>query len=173
MADKYVILPASGVLTEREATVASAGAGDTGKIVALDAAGKLDSTVLPTGLGADSLSIVASETITAPAMVNVWNDAGTLKARYADASAASAGKRAWGFVNATIASEASGTVIFDGTVTGLTGLTLGATYFLSGSVPGGITLTAPVTAGHCVQEVGIALSATTLSFEAQQPIIRG
>ena len=51
MADKY-IKNNSGQLAEVEATVTSAGAGNAGDIVALDGSGKLDTTVLPTGIGA-------------------------------------------------------------------------------------------------------------------------
>jgi hypothetical protein len=95
-----------------------------------------------------------------------------LKARYADASAASAGKAAHGYVTSTINAVASGTVFFEGLISGLSGLTIGATYFLSGSVPGGVTATAPTTSAHCVQEIGVALSATELTFEPAKPVIR-
>jgi hypothetical protein len=172
MANKYVEVTSAGVLAEKEATVTSSGAGDANKIVALDGGGKISSTVLPTGVGDDSKSVVASETITAPALVNVWNDGGTLKARYADASAATASKRAVGFVKETITSGNSGVVYFEGTITGLSSLTPAAVYFLSGSSPGAPTATAPTASGHAVQEIGVAISDTEIAFEAQQPIIR-
>jgi len=171
-ANKYVELTTAGALAEKAATVSSAGAGDDGKLVALDATGRLDITTMPVGVGSEALTVVASETITAPALVNIWNDGGTLKARYADASAASAGKRCVGYVTATISSAATGTVFFEGRMTGLSGLTPGGVYFLSGAVPGAPTLTAPTTAGHCVQEVGVALSATEITFEPQTPVVR-
>ena len=47
MADKYLGIDSNGVTSEVEGTVASAGAANAGDIVALDASGKLDSTVLP------------------------------------------------------------------------------------------------------------------------------
>jgi hypothetical protein len=41
---------------------------------------------------------------------------------------------------------------------------------LSGSSAGDIVSTAPSTSGYISQEVGIALSATEIVFEEQQPI---
>lgn len=163
---KYLAM-ISGAIQEVVATVTSAGAGDEGKIVALDAAGKLDSSVMPVGIGADTKTLVASENLAAGNLVNVWDDSGTVKVRKADASSAS--KRAHGFVLSSVTSGATATVYFEGTVTGLSSLTLGGNYFLSATA-GGITTTAPSTATHIVQQVGVAISATELSFEPQQPI---
>lgn len=144
----------------------SAGAGDAGKLPKLDAGGKLDSTMMPAGVGADSQSIMASETLAA-GPVNVWNDAGTLKMRKADAT--SAGKEANGFVTGAVTSGVAGTCYFDGTITGLTGLTLGADYFLS-STAGAVVTTAPSASGNIVQRIGKALSTTTLSFQPSNPV---
>ena len=171
-ANKYLELTTAGAVTEKLATVQSAGVANANEIVALDAAGRLDVTIMPVGIGPEAKTVVASETITAPALVNLWNDGGTLKARYADASAASAGKQAHGYVLETINSAASGVIYFEGLITGLSGLTLGATYFLSGTTPGAPTATAPTTSGHSVQEIGVALSATELTFEPAKPVIR-
>lgn len=144
----------------------SAGAGDAGKLPKLDASGKLDNTMMPTGVGADSQSITASEALTA-GPVNVWNDTGTLKVRKADAT--TAGKEANGFVTGSVSNGASATVYFDGTMTGLTGLTIGADYFLS-TTAGGYVTTAPSSSGNIVQRVGKALSTTTMSFQPSNPI---
>ena len=86
----------AGVISELEALVTSAGAGDAGKIPALDATGKLDNSLMPVGIGADSKILPASENLAAGDLVNVWNDSGTAKARKADATIA--GKEANGFV---------------------------------------------------------------------------
>lgn len=48
---------------------------------------------------------------------------------------------------------------------GFVGLTAGVPYYLSDSVPGGITSTAPDTDGHKVQKVGIAASTTELYIQ--------
>jgi hypothetical protein len=61
-------------------------------------------------------------------------------------------------------------VYLSGDLTGLTSLTPGVAYYLSGSTAGAATATAPSTAGHISQEIGIAVSATAIAFEQQQPI---
>ncbi|MGI9161188.1 MAG: hypothetical protein ACR2K1_15685, partial [Saprospiraceae bacterium] len=88
----------------------------------------------------------------------------------ADANAVA--KAAVGYVTTSAASGASVTVFFEGTISGLTGLTPGATYFLSDTTTGGVALTIPSNAGDIVQAVGIAVSATELTFEPQTPIVR-
>jgi hypothetical protein len=165
MAAKKYISQVSGVLTEVQATVTSAGAGDDGKIVALDSSGKLDTSVMPVGIGADTLSVVASEALTAGDLVNLWDDAGTGKVRKADCSN---GRRADGFVLSGVSIAGTATVYFESTNTAVTGLTIGATYYLS--TTGAVTATAPTTSGYIVQEVGRARSATAMPFEPQQPI---
>jgi hypothetical protein len=54
--------------------------------------------------------------------------------------------------------------------TSLTGLTIGSRYFLSATVPGGATLTAPSVSGNDIQELGVAVSATAINFEYNSPI---
>jgi len=166
-AAKYLAL-ISGKLKQVAATVTSAGAGDDGKIVALDSTGKLDESVLPVGIGADTKVLVASENLSAGDFVNVWNDSGTVKVRKADAS--SSAKEAQGFVLSAVTTGNNASVYLEGTNTQLSSLTLGGLYFLSGSSAGAITTTAPSTAGYIVQQVGVALSATELSFEPQQTV---
>lgn len=164
MADKYIKNNA-GQLAEVEATVTSAGAGDSGKIVALDVSGRLDSTVMPTGIGAQTIALPASEALTAGNLINIWTDTGTIKARKADASNA---RRAHGFVIAGVSSGATATVYLDGTITGLSSLTGGTIYYLGTN--GAVTATAPSTATHISQEIGPALSTSSIDFEPRQPI---
>ena len=174
MADKYLALDANNRRTEREATTTSAGAGNAGDIVALGADGKLHESVLPLGIGADVQVAPASENLAEGDMVNLWDDAGTLKVRKADASAASASKAADGFVKENVTAPADATVYFEGTNSGLSGLTPGAVYALSHTVPGGVVplASATTTAGHCLQVVGKATSATSINIEIDTPIIR-
>jgi hypothetical protein len=166
MAEKYIKNNA-GQLAEVEATVSSSGATEAGKIIALDGSGKLDNSVLPTGIGATVKVAATTENLSAGNLVNLFNDSGTIKARKADASN---GRRAHGFVLTGVTSPNNATVYLDGTITGLTGLTPGAAYYLSGSTAGAATATAPTTASYISQEIGIALSATEINFEEQQPI---
>lgn len=163
MADKYLRLN-NGVPTQTEATTSSAGAGDAGKIVALDAGGKLDNTMMPTGIGADVAVIASSENLAAGDLVNIWNDGGTAKVRKADASAA--GKEAHGFVLDAVTSPANATVYFEGTNDQVTGLTPGPQYL---STTAGIaTATPPSTTGQVVQRVGVATAATSINIEVGQ-----
>lgn len=169
MAEKYIKIDSNGRKAEQEATVTSAGSADDGKIVALDGTGRLDSSVLPVGVGDDTATIEASENLDAGDFVNVWNDTGTAKVRKADAS--SSGKECVGFVLSAVTSGNNATVYFEGTNTQLTGLTPGDRMYLSAATAGDATSTAPSTAGNVLQFLGVATSATTISFEASEGVI--
>jgi len=163
MADLMQII--NGVLTRVVPNSTSAGAGDAGKAVQLDAGGKLDSSLLPASAlqGAEDYDLVAFEAISAGDLVNIFSDAGVAKIRKADATDTT--KPSMGFCPAAIASAATGTVrLGNGVVTGLTGLTIGALYYLSAATPGGITLTAPSATGNIVYAVGRAKSATEFNY---------
>jgi len=164
-AAKVPLLNASGVLDDTilNATVISA----ANKIVKLDGSGKLDITVLPIGIGADTASIIASEALAAGDLVNVWNNSSVANIRKADGS--TAGKPAQGFVLSAVSALAAGTVYFEGTNTQCTGLTPGPQY-LSAATAGKPATVAPSTAGQSVQAVGFAISATSLNFQYNQPI---
>jgi hypothetical protein len=182
----------SGRIKEVVAITSSAGAGDAEKIVATAAAtgiladsimgaattgvsvvvktngsGLLDSSIMPTGVGADTASIATSENLAAGDLVNLYDAAGTITARKADATAE--GKECHGFVLAGTTSPAAATVYFEGKITGLSSLTPGARYYMSAS-PGAATATAPSTSGNVVQAIGTAIGTTIISFEPQEPI---
>lgn len=146
-------------------TVLSAGAGDSGKFPQLDGTGRIDSSVLPVGIGADTAQITTSEALASGDLVNIWNSSGA-KVRKADAS--SVGKEAMGFVLASAASGAMATVYFEGTNTAMTGLTPGL-QFLS-TTPGKTASSAP-SAPAVVQRVGFAISATAMNFNAGMPVV--
>lgn len=194
-ANKIPALNASGVLdaTIINSKTTSAGAGDSGKIpalnasgvlddtiinatvtsvankvVKLDASGRLDATVMPVGIGADTAAVVASEALAAGDLVNIYNNAGTANARKADAS--TSGKEAHGFVLSAVASGATATVYFEGTNTQMTGMTPGV-QFLSGVTAGKTSSAAATGTGKIVQRVGYAISATAMNFDAFDPII--
>ena len=116
---------------------------------------------------APEISVPAYETMTAPALVNVFSDAGTAKARYANATAA--GKEATGFISDSVASGATAIVYVLGEIEGLAGLTPGR-YYLS-TTSGAVTATAPSASGNVVQYVGTAHSATEMMFEPEDGII--
>lgn len=163
--DKYLYNNA-GTITEKAAVQSSAGAGDAGKVPALDAAGKLDQTMMPTGVAADVATLTATEALSAGDLVNVWNSTGA-KMRKADAS--TAGKEAHGFVKAAVSNGAAGTAYFEGTNDQVSGLTPGV-QFLSAATPGAATATAPSGSGNVVQRVGFATAATALNFQSNVPV---
>jgi len=145
------------------ATVVSAGAGNAGNIVALDSAGRLDESVLPVGIGADTTQAVASEILGAGKFVNYHDNAGVFSARLADNSN---GRQADGYVLEEFASAATATVYpLDGTNAQLTGLTIGTRYWLG--TAGAVTDT-PLdetdtgNANKISQYLGVAKSATEL-----------
>lgn len=166
MADKYLAF-SGGRITEAVATTASVGAADGGKIIALDAAGKLDESLLPTGIGADAAVVVASEALAAGDVVNIWNNAGNSRVRKADAT--TAGKEAHGFVKAAVNNGSSATVYFEGSNDQLSGLTAGPLYL--STTAGAVTATPPSGAGNVVQRVGVAVSSTVLNFQSSDPIV--
>jgi len=168
-AQKFLALVA-GRIKELTASVVSAGSADDGKLVALDAAGKLDASVLPAGIGVNTVAAVASETLSANDLVNLWNDTGTLKARKADAT--TEGKECHGFVKAGVSASATATIYTPGNlITGLSGLTPGARQYLA-TTAGARTETPPSATGNVLQMVGIAADATSLVFEPEEPITR-
>lgn len=129
--------------------------------ITVDAQGRL--TAASNGSGA-SETYTAGENIAARDLVYL-SAAGTVMK--ADANAE--GKRSVGFAPSAISNAASGTIIFhSGKVTGYTGLTAGARYFLSNTTTGGISLYAGLTygTGDIQQFVGMAESTTILRFEA-------
>lgn len=141
----------------------SAGAADAGKIPALDSAGKIDMSMMPAGIGANTKIAPAFEALGAGKFVNLFSDAGTLKARLADNSN---NRPAHGFVLAAVASAANATIYpIDVANTALTGLTLGGDYWLG--TAGDVTAT-PLDAtdvsnvNKVNQMLGTATSATEL-----------
>lgn len=166
-ANKTAKLNASGILAPAlvNAVNASAGAGDAAKIVQLDGSGKIDMTMMPVGVGADSTTLTTSEAISSGDFVNIWNSSGA-KVRKADASVA--GKEAHGFVLVGVGSGSTATVYFEGTNTAVTGQTPGAVFLAT--TAGTATATAPSASGNVVQRIGFAISATSINFQSQPPV---
>ncbi len=154
----------NGVITEVVANQASAGAADAGKIVALDDQGRLDNSMMPVGIGADTALIVTSEALVAGDWVNIHNSTGA-KARKADAAS---GKECHGFVLAAVTSGGNATVYFEGTNNMVSAQTPGQVFL--GNAGAGAAA-APTAAGAIVQRIGIAVSATAVNFERSQPIV--
>lgn len=152
-----------------ESVSASTGAADADQLVRLGSDGKINESMLPNGIGADAMSMPASENLAGGDFVNVWDDAGVASVRKADATAA--GKEADGFVLDAVASGQPATVFFEGRNSGATGLTVGARYYLSATAPGAATTTPPAATGNVVQFLGRATTPTSLAFEATDGVI--
>lgn len=163
MAAKKYLSIASGITTEVQATVVSAGAGDDGDIVALGSDGRLDLSVMPSGVGPDTKSIEASENLSAGDYVNVHDSSGA-KVRKADNSN---NRPAVGFVKDAVTSGQQALVYFEGINDDKSSLTIGGRCYLS--TTGGVTQTAPTTG--ISQFLGVAVSATEISTEIADHIV--
>lgn len=164
MVDK-VLRRVAGRTVQYTPVTASAGAADAGKIPALGSDGKLDPSMYNAGSGTSTRPVVASEAIGAGKLVNLYLNAGALNMRMADNSN---NRPAHGFVLAAVASSATGAVYdLDAILGGLSGLTIGAEYFL-GTAGAVITPALDATtaaSGAIDQKIGIALSATEIDTE--------
>lgn len=155
----YIDLVA-GAFQRVAATVISLGAPSAGTILALDASGKIDSSVLPTGVGAETLAVTASEALTAGSMVNIVG----ATCRLADNSN---GRRADGFVLAAVANAAVAQVYITGVNTAVT-TPLGEVFLgTAGAVIAAGAL--PTAAGTIVQRVG-TVTATGLAFDGDPAV---
>lgn len=142
---------------------ASTGAADAGKYPVLDSAGKLDMSLMPSGIGTNTQILNATEALSAGSYIQIYTNAGAAAVRLADAAS---GREANGYVLLAVASAAPATVYpLDGVNSAQTGLTPGATYWLGNA---GATLAAPLDATDAAnvnkvnQILGKAKSATEL-----------
>lgn len=146
----------------------SAGAADSGKIIKLDSSGKIDLTLLPNGIGEDAVEIAAFEDLAAGDFVNIFDNGGSVAVRKADKSS---GRDANGFVLDAVTAPAAVKVFFEGTNSALSGLTIGARYYLD--TVGDVTTTPTTTTGDIHQYLGKAFSATELTTEKDDCIVIG
>lgn len=162
MAGNKYIAQISGQLNEVAAIQTSSGVSDAGKIPAVGSDGRLDPTLMPIGVVPEVVNIITSENLTAGDLVNIYNNASVPTARKADNSN---GRFACGFVLAGTTSPSNANVYLEGIITGLSGLTGGATMFLG--VAGAATATAPTASGSISQQIGTVVSTTAIVFNPQ------
>ena len=172
MATQGFLARVAGKTQQIFAIATSAGAADAGKIPALDSAGRIDTSMMPVGIGANTTQATASEAIGAGKFINYWDNAGVFSMRLADNSN---GRQADGYVTAAVASGAVGTGYpLDGTNAQLTGLTVGTRYWLG--TAGGVTPT-PLdeadagNANKISQYLGVAKSTTELVTDDQGHVV--
>lgn len=169
MAVRQFLTIVNGVMQRVNAIISSAGAGDANKIIATGADGRIDPSLMPVGIGADTLTMQASENLAAGDFVNIHDVTGSARVR--KASAADATKPAQGFVLNSVTSGQNATVYFEGSNTALTGLTIGAAYILSPTTPGAaVVASTALSAGQVYQPLGTATGATSMATEIETPI---
>lgn len=167
MADKYLRRDeVTGVVTETEGTVSGGTNTQAGDLVALDSTGRLDPTILPSGIGSDTYSGTAGEGLAAGDFVYIKSDGTVWKA-----SAAAMGADSVAFVLSSSSTGQPALIYFEGRNTALTGLTPGLRYYLSDSTAGALTATPVVGLGKRHQFLGKAVTSTSLSFEADDSIL--
>lgn len=141
------------------ATAISSFTGNANEIVATGTDGKISPGLITP---ATTTSLPTSDNLTIGDVVRIFDNAGTSTAGLADAT--SYDNRAEGYVLANTTAPGVAVVYLDGIITDLTGLTPGEPVYTS-LTPGGITQTAiPEVSGNINQEIGIAISATEVSF---------
>jgi hypothetical protein len=171
MAEKYLTLADDGLPKLKPGTVVSGGAANAGDIPAGDSSGRLDKSWMPVGVGADTFTAVASETLSAGDFVNTFSNSGVFSARKADNSN---GRAAHGFVLAAASATQTATIYNLGEAnTSLSSLAIGTQYFLG--VAGGVIATPldkddPDNAGFLSQRLGFARSATELLTVQAPPV---
>ena len=168
---KYIRVDSSGNFLEVVAIDESQGAADAGKIPALDTAGLIPLSMIPSNLGVAVYEVQASENISAGDFVNIWMDNGDRRVRRADASAGP-GFQAHGYVNAGVSLGETAQILTDFRNTGYSGLTPGSSLFLSHTDPGRATTTVPEDTGHIVQYLGVATNTGEIDVEIARPITR-
>lgn len=156
MATQKVVAVNAGQYIEVTPNITSAGAGDSGKLIALNAAGAIDITAMPAGIGGNVQTMTASEAIAAGAAINVASSGQVRNANATDAT-----KPCHGFSTGSISSAATGPIVLgSGINTSSSSLTAGAPVYLA-TTSGAVTATAPAATGNLLQQVGFALSATS------------
>jgi hypothetical protein len=117
------------------------------------------------------LYVQASEAISLGAVVNLYNNAGVLNARNANATDTTKPAYGWCTTAGGIASGSYGEVSLKmGVCINISGLTVGTRYWLS-TTNGLITAIAPAVVGNINQYIGIALSTTQLYMDIQPTFI--
>lgn len=164
--DKFISL--EGGRRKLEAAIkASTGAADADKIIATGPDGKIDITLLPTGIGADIKVIETADALNQGAFVNFFDDTGTDKVRNADATN---DRSAMGYVKDAYLVAENALVYFEGLNDDLSGLTIGGEVYLGAG--GAVKQTAPVNPSDVIHQfLGWAVSATEVSVEMQPSIL--
>ena len=163
-ANKFLALDANGNYVEIVAIVTSGGVVNANEIPSTGADGRLDISFMPTGIGADTISVPASEALQAGAWVNLFNVGGIANARNANATDAT--KPVCGFVLAAVSQGSPATVYVRGInnavpIGSILPASIGQKAFLDISA-GGTSITPPSATGNYMQALGPILAVDTV-----------
>lgn len=170
MANQQFVTVESGVKKLKTSTSVSTGVADAGKIISTNLEGVLDNSILPKGIGLDVYSAITSVALAPYQMVNIYNNAGVPTVKLAQANAI--GTEAIGYVKDTYAIGDTALVYIEGEFN-MSGATVNTNYFLSDTVAGEITSTAPTSGGTFIQRVGRCYDIGKVRFEQDEVIYIG
>lgn len=167
---KFITIDNTGKKILKGALDTSTGTTDAGKIVATNADGKVDISMIPTEVGKVGGMFILSEPITAGDWINLFTDGTTYKARLADVTDVS--KVCHGFATKSGIAGDSVLIMLEGlnTYINTTGLVNGNGYFLDklGKYVATPDMTIPTV--KFVQPLGYCVNtdATTLAIRFEQ-----
>ena len=158
---KVIVLGSNNVPAQYSPLQSSAGSGSAGALIALNAAGQVDETMLPEAIGA---TYTASESVATGAFVFTTNVAGT--GEVCNANATDSTKPCVGWVPAAIGSSSSGQVNFAGINTAVpigsfTASNIGEEVFLSTTNGVCCARSTAFTTGQLVQRLGKIIAVNT------------
>ena len=167
--EKFIQMTTGGNFTEKRG-VQAGGSSNANKIAALDSAGKIANTMLPDGIGQDTIVVQASEALSAGQFVNIWKSGSDTRVRRA--SATSAITRADGFIKEDVASGSDATIFISGINTDVGGsINEGDKVFL-GTNPGEGRSIPPTSANNIAQYLGVCTDDNTVAVDIRDFIIR-
>lgn len=167
MANQQFVTVESGVKKLKTSISTTTGSSDSGKIISTNSDGVLDSSMLPKGIGLDVYSAITSVTLTPYQMVTIYNNAGVSTVKLAQANAV--GTEAIGYVKDTYAIGDTALVYIEGEFD-TSGATVNTDYFLSDTVAGEITSTAPSSSSTFIQRIGRCYDIGKVRFEQDDVI---
>jgi len=169
MPNRYIQRDATtGRLRELLAAQSSTGAADANRIVALDADGLIDPSMIPASISNVVVVAEADEALGAGDVVHLFDDAGTTKV--ALASAETTGEPAIGYVLDSWLAGENAVVFLSGLNDQVSGLTAGQRIYLG--VTAGDSVTSPVTGADRIHQfLGRAIASTSYNFEPDDEII--
>lgn len=157
---RFVAIDGVSNLPEEVQGTSIGGTGTGGKVVHVDeATERLHESLMPIGVAAETYVGNAHETLNAANPLVYIRADGTV----ANASAASGGNYAVGFITQNYTAGQSVTVYFEGSIP-TTGLTPNQPVFLSDSTAGGLSQSKVTGSNKLYQEVGWAITATLMNF---------